>query len=281
MPAAAPVRTSRSGAKLPALGQGTWEMGVRAGRRADEVRALRLGLDLGLTLIDTAEMYADGGAETVVGEALEGRRDEAFVVSKVLPDHATRKGTVQACERSLKRLGIDALDLYLLHWESRHPLEGTLEAFLALRDAGKIRHFGVSNFDAPELEKAERLPGGKAVAADQVLYNLGRRGIERRLIPWCADRGVVVMAYSPLEQGRLRASGALRTVAARHGATPEQVALAWTFRHPAVVTIVKAASEEHLRADAAALGLRLEAGDLALLDQDHPPPDRDVPLETL
>jgi diketogulonate reductase-like aldo/keto reductase len=195
---------------MPVLGQGTWRMGERRSARPAEVAALRLGLDLGMTLIDTAEMYADGGAEEVVGEAIRGRRDEVFLVSKVLPKNASREGTMRAAERSLRRLGTDRIDLYLLHWEGSHPLAATLEAFTRLREAGKIVHYGLSNFDRDLMQEAESLPGGATLAADQVLYHLGKRAPEARLLPWCAERGVVVMAYSPLAQGRLRRRQALR-----------------------------------------------------------------------
>ncbi len=277
------VRTvrSRTGAVLPVLGQGTWLMGERAVRRADEVRALRLGLDLGLTLIDTAEMYGEGGAEEVVGEAIAGRRDEVFLVSKVYPHNASRRGAVEAAERSLRRLATDRIDLYLLHWSGSHPIADTLAAFEELRSAGKVLHFGVSNLDLDEMEESEACPGGGDVAANQILYNLGRRGPERDLMPWCRERDVVVMAYAPLEQGQLRVTRALRDVAARHDATPEQVALAWTLREPGVVTVVKAGDETHLRADAAVLDLALTAADVADLDAAYPRPDHDVPLECL
>jgi diketogulonate reductase-like aldo/keto reductase len=255
-------------------------MGERPGRRAAEVAALRLGLDLGIGLIDTAEMYGDGGAEEVVGEAIRGRRDDVFVVTKVLPGNASRAGTLRAAERSLRRLRTDRIDLYLLHWAGPHPLAGTLEAFEELRAAGKIRHHGVSNFDLAEMEEAGSLPGGARIAANQVLYNLERRGIERRLLPWCRERGVVVMAYSPLDQGALARRPALRAVARRHGVSPERVAVAWTIRQAGLVTIPKAARPEHVRDCAAAIHLRLSAEDLAELDRAYPALDRDLPLET-
>jgi diketogulonate reductase-like aldo/keto reductase len=271
----------RSGLRMPVLGQGTWRMGEAPRARADELAALRLGLDLGLGLIDTAEMYGSGEAERIVGEAIAGRRDEVFLVSKVLPDNASRRGTVRAAERSLERLGVERLDLYLLHWSGRHPLEETCEAFERLVEQGKIAHYGVSNFDEDELERTEAIPAGRGVVANQVLYGLLRRAAERRVLPWCRARGVVLMAYSPLEQGRLREDRALRAVAARLGCTPYQVALAWTIREPGVVTIPKATRPEHVRQNAAAAALRLEADDLALLDAAFPPPERDLPLETL
>lgn len=274
------IRT-RSGAVMPNLGMGTWRMGENVAARRDEVFALQLGIDLGLRLIDTAEMYGHGGAEQVVAEAIEGRRDGIFVVSKVLPHNASYAGTLAACERSLKRLRIDRIDLYLLHWPGEHPVEETLRALAALAEQGKIRHYGLSNFDLDELAHAERLPGGPRVAANQVLYNLERRGIERKLIPWCASKGIAVMAYSPLEQGRLRPDEGLRRVAARHDASPAQVALAWTLRHDNVVSIPKAARRAHVLANAKAADLVLTEEDLADIERAFPQPRRDVPLETL
>lgn len=271
---------TRGGATLPVLGQGTWAMGEDPARRRAEVAALRLGLELGITLVDTAEMYGDGGAEEVVGEAIHGRREGVFLVSKVLPHNAGRDGTVRACERSLRRLGTETLDLYLLHWPGDHPLEGTLDAFLSLREAGKIRAFGVSNFDPEQMRAAVDLAGGDAIAVNQILYNLRRRGPERKLIPWCSDRRIATMAYSPLEQGRL-ASPALESVARRRGVTPEQVALAWVLRLESVVAISKATDRQHVRANAAAASLELTREDLAELDRAFPVPDKDGPLETL
>src|SRR3979411_523617 len=221
------VRTTRlpSGEAIPSLGQGTWGMAEDARRRKDEVAALRVGFDLGMTLVDPAEMYADGGAEVLVGEAIAGRRDELFLVSKVLPENATRPGTVAACEHSLRRLGTDRLDLYLLHWRGNVPLEETLDAFAALVDAGKIRYWGVSNFDVVDMIELWGLAGGSEVATDQVLYNLTRRGIEYDLLPWCRERGLPIMAYSPIEQGRLANHTVLEAVGAGHAAPPAQVAL--------------------------------------------------------
>src|SRR5690606_187925 len=215
---------------VPILGQGTWGMGERGQNSRDEVAALQLGIDLGMTLIDTAEMYGEGGAETVVGTAIAGRRDKVFLVSKVYPHNATRQGTVAACERSLKRLETDRIDLYLLHWRGGTPLAETLEAFEALRREGKIRHWGVSNFDTDDLQERAALPGGEAVAANQVLYNLSRRGIEYDLLPWCRDQRVPVMAYSPIEQGRILRDSTIASVATRRGITLTQSALAWLLR---------------------------------------------------
>jgi len=280
---AASVRTARlpSGEAMPALGQGTWYMGDDPRRRADEIAALHLGLDLGMTLIDTAEMYGNGAAEELVAEAIAGRREEVFLVSKVLPGNATRRGTIAACERSLQRLRTDRLDLYLLHWRGGTPLQETLGAFETLVRAGKIRHFGVSNLGVSDLEELWSLEGGAAAATDQVLYNLTRRGIERDLLPWCRERGVPIMAYSPIEQGRLLRRPELQAVAARHGATPAQAALAWLLRHDDVIAIPKASDARHVRENRAALDLRLTAEDLAALDRAFPPPTGPRPLEML
>lgn len=272
------VRT-RTGARLPVLGQGTWKMGDNPARRREETAALRLGIDLGMTLIDTAELYGDGAAEELVADAMEGRREEVFLVSKVLPGNASLRGTVLAAERSLRRLRTDRIDLYLLHWEGPHPLQETLEAFDRLRASGKILHYGVSNIDLAGMEGSESMPGGDGIAANQVLYNLARRGPERRLIPWCRSRGIAVMAYSPLDQGRLHAN-ALAAVARRHRAAPASVAIAWLLGREGVVTIPKATSPDHVRANAAARAIRLSPSDLADLDAAFPTPDRDVPLET-
>ncbi|TMJ32739.1 MAG: aldo/keto reductase [Alphaproteobacteria bacterium] len=270
-----------SGELLPALGQGTWNMGEDRRRRRAEITALNLGLDLGMRLIDTAEMYADGGAEKIVGAAIAGRRDEVFLVSKVLPEHATRRGTIAACERSLKRLDTDRIDLYLLHWrEQEVELAEVLEAFTALVRAGNIRHWGVSNFDVEDMQELLRLPGGKAVTADQVMYNLNRRGIEHDLLPWCRRRRIPVMAYSPLDEGRLVRSLDLKRIAQQLGATPSQVALAWLLRQNNVIAIPKSASEAHVRENFAALDLRLGKQDLAALDHAFARPKRKLPLAT-
>ena len=270
-----------SGEPVPALGQGTWNMGEDRRRRRAEIAALNLGLDLGMRLIDTAEMYADGGAEKIVGAAIAGRRDEVFLVSKVLPEHATRRGTIAACERSLKRLDTDRIDLYLLHWrEQEVELAEVLEAFTALVRAGNIRHWGVSNFDVEDMQELLRLPGGKAIAADQVMYNLNRRGIEHDLLPWCRRRRIPVMAYSPLDEGRLVRSLDLKRIAQQLGATPSQVALAWLLRQNNVIAIPKSASEAHVRENFAALDLRLGKQDLAALDHAFARPKRKLPLAT-
>jgi diketogulonate reductase-like aldo/keto reductase len=275
-----------NGRAVARLGQGTWRIGEQRARRDDEIAALRLGLDLGLALIDTAEMYGDGGSEELIGEAIAGRRDEAYLVSKVLPSNASRRGTIAACERSLQRLGTDYLDLYLLHWRQSEPLAETVEAFEALAKKGSIRAWGVSNFDRSDLEECVELPGGDQVAANQVLYGLEHRGIEWDVAPWCRERGIRIMAYSPLGSGggavrRLLADRAVKAVAARRAATTAQVALAWTLRNPGVVAIPKAASIEHVRENAGALAVELDATDLRELDAAFPPPRRAASLEMI
>jgi diketogulonate reductase-like aldo/keto reductase len=268
------------GTEVPALGQGTWHMGERGADRRAEAAALRLGLDLGMTLIDTAEMYAEGGAEEVVAEAIAARRDEAFIVSKVYPQNAGGRRLEAACERSLKRLRVDTIDLYLLHWRGSIPLADTVEGFERMRGAGKIRRWGVSNLDVDDLE--ELGPALADCAADQVLYSLENRGIEHDLLPFCRARGMPVMAYSPVGQGgALLRHPALRAVAARHGATPAQVAIAWTLRPPGVISIPKASNPEHVRQNAAARDLRLADTDLAELDAAFPPPKRKQRLAML
>lgn len=283
MNAEAAVRTTNlpSGEVVPVLGQGSWYLGETPGRRRDEIEALRTGLDLVMSLIDTAEMYGDGAAEELVGEAIVDRRDEVFLVSKVLPNNATRSGTVAACERSLRRLGTDRLDLYLLHWRGSHSLEETIEGFHSLLEAGKIRHWGVSNFDVSDMHELVDSPGGPEVATDQVLYNLTRRGIEHDLLPWWRQRRIPIMAYSPIEQGRVLGHHGLQTVAERHGATPAQVALAWVLRRDAIIAIPRAGNPNHVRENRGALDLRLTEADLADLDQVFPPPRRKVRLEML
>jgi diketogulonate reductase-like aldo/keto reductase len=263
------------------LGQGTWGMAEHREHRAEEIAALRFGLDVGMTLIDTAEMYAGGAAESLVAEAIAGRRAEVFLVSKVLPNHATRRGTVRACEASLRRLETDRIDLCLLHWHGATPLDETLEGFNALRRAGKIRHWGVSNFDVRDMEELAVLTAGLAVATDQVLYNLTRRGIEYALLPWCRVRGIPIMAYSPVEQGRLINNEELDRVAIRQDASPAQVALAWVLRQDGVIAIPKAGRLEHVRENRGALELGLTDADLAELDRAFPPPTRIEPLEMI
>jgi diketogulonate reductase-like aldo/keto reductase len=266
---------------VPILGQGTWKMGESRSKRKDEAAALSLGIDLGMTLIDTAEMYAEGGAEDVIAEAIKGRRREVFLVSKVYPHNASRAGVVAACERSLKRLRTDRLDLYLLHWRGGIALAETVAGFQDLIAAGKIRNFGVSNFDTADMRELYGLPGGRAVATDQVLYNLKHRGIEHDLLPWAASEGLPLMAYSPLEIGPLARAAGVRRVAERHEASPAQIALAWVLRQPRVLTIPKASKLEHVRENRAAADIELTPQDLADLDAAAPPPRQAGPLEMI
>ena len=268
------------GTAVPALGQGTWKMGEDPRARPAEVAALRAGLDLGLTLVDTAEMYADGGSEEVVGEAIAGRRETVFLVTKVYPHNATRQGIPAACARSLQRLGTDFIDLYLLHWRGGTPLAETVLAFERLKTEGKIRRWGVSNFDVSDLEE---LDGAAAhCATDQVLYNPEHRGIEFDLLPWCRKRKMAVMAYSPVGQGgRLLRHPALAEVAQRRGVTPAQVAIAWALRAPGMIVIPKASDPEHVRANAAAGEIQLSPDDLAAIDAAFAPPTRKQSLGML
>lgn len=270
-----------NGDVVPALGQGTWYMGEDPSARAQEVRALREGIELGMTLIDTAEMYASGGAERVAGEAIAGRRDDVFLVSKVLPGNAGYEDCLAACERSLERLGTDRLDAYLLHWQGGVRLEETLDAFARLVDDGRIRSWGVSNFDADDIEGLLARPGGEAVVTDQVLYNLTRRWPEPELLPLCRDRGIPLMAYSPIEQGRMLRHGALREVADRHGVTPARVALAWLLAQGDVMVIPKASRLEHVRDNRAALELELTPDDFEVLDGSFPAPRSRAAMEML
>ncbi|QOF73968.1 aldo/keto reductase [Aminobacter sp. SR38] len=281
MPSPSAITTLPSGEAVPTLGQGTWMMGEDRSRVADEVAALQLGLDLGVTLIDTAEMYGTGGAEKVVGEAIAGRRDEVFLVSKVLPSNASRNGVIRACEASLRRMHTDRIDLYLLHWRGGVPLSETIAVFEELRQSGKIRHWGVSNFDADDMEEMSRLSKGGACQSNQVLYNLTRRGIEFDLLPQCRGLGMPVMAYSPVEQGALAGNKGLQGIAARHEATAAQVALAWVLAQSGVIAIPKATRLEHVRQNAAARDIRLTGQDLAELDRLFPPPSRKRPLEMI
>jgi diketogulonate reductase-like aldo/keto reductase len=266
------------GEQVPALGQGTWHMGEDRRRRADEVAALKLGIDLGMTLIDTAEMYASGGAEEVTREAIAGRRSEVFLVSKVLPSNASRAGVIRSCEASLRRLGTDRMDLYLLHWRGGVPLVDTVEAFQALKRAGKIRYWGVSNFDIDDMEELLGVDGGGAVQTNQILYNLSSRGIEYDLVPWSNERGIPLMAYSPVNQGSLGRERRLQAIAERHGATATQIALAWVLRRKGVIAIPKAVEPDHVRQNRAALDIELGEDDLAELDRAFPPPRRKEPL---
>jgi len=269
------------GEQVPALGMGTWGMGENSARRREELASVRLGVELGMTLIDTAEMYGEGLTEQFLGEALAGLRDRVFLVSKVYPHHASRQGVLGACERSLRRLGTDHLDLYLLHWRGDVPLAETVAGFEALRASGKIRHWGVSNFDTGDLAELFALPGGERCAVNQVLYNLTRRGPEFQLLPWMRAHGVPLMAYSPIEQGRLARAGALAEIAAARGVSHWQVALAWALCRPDAIAIPKAARESHLRENLAAGTLSLSEAERARLDVQFAPPRRGQPLEML
>ena len=273
--------TLPSGEQVPALGIGTWMIGEDPSCRAEEIATLQRGIDLGMTLIDTAEMYGDGASERLVGEAIEGRRDSVFLVSKVYPHNASRKGTAAACERSLKRLGVDHLDLYLLHWRGGVPLSETVEAFERLQAQGKIRHWGVSNLDPGDMAELCEQPGGEQVAVNQVLYNLSRRGVEWDLLPWCEARRIPVMAYSPVERSRLLQHRGLAALAGRHHLTPAQLAIAWLLRRDQVIVIPKASTRAHLEDNFASLQAALDAAAIDELDRLFPPPRRATPLEML
>jgi diketogulonate reductase-like aldo/keto reductase len=276
-----PRVTLPDGESVPALGFGTWHMGENRRLAAAEEAAVKLAIDLDMTLIDTAEMYGGGVAEEIVGRAAKGQRDRLFIVSKVLPYNASQKGVVEACERSLKRLGTDRLDLYLLHWRGSVPLAETLAGFAQLKREGKIRHHGVSNFGIDDMKQWVGIPGGDGVAANQILYNLSRRGPEWELLPWCRQRRIAIMAYTPLEQGRILDNRTLREVADRHGATSAQVALAWLLRQEGMIVIPKATQPEHVRENRKALDLTLSADDLAALERAFPPPKAKTPLGML
>ncbi|MEP0754557.1 aldo/keto reductase [Trichocoleus sp. Lan] len=270
-----------SGQLIPVLGMGTWQMGENARNRQSEIDALRHGLDLGLTLIDTAEMYGEGGAEEVIAQAIATRRAEVFLVSKVYPHNASKRGTIAACERSLQRLKTDYLDLYLLHWRGSVPLVETLEAFQTLQQSGKIRSYGVSNFDVEDMEEAFGLKDGKGIATNQVLYNLMRRGIEWNLLPWCRQQGIPIMAYSPIEQGRLLNNRTLKAISQQRGVTAAQVAIAWLLHQENVIVIPKSSRIDHVEQNYAALNLKLSADELASLDAAFPAPTKPVSLEML
>ena len=270
-----------SGERVPAFGLGTWMMAQNKAARAEEIATLRLGLDLGATLIDTAEMYGEGRAEELIGEAIARRRDPVFLVSKVYPHNASRHDAVLACERSLRRLKTDRIDLYLLHWRGSVPLSETMEAFMALQQSGKIRHYGVSNLDLADMQELWKVPGGSGTATNQVLYNLTRRGIEWDLLPQLRARGVPVMAYSPIEQGKLIRNRKLTDFVQRHGMTPAMVALAWLLASDDVIVIPKTGNRERLRENLAAVEIRLTTAQLSELDQLFPPPKGPRPLEML
>jgi diketogulonate reductase-like aldo/keto reductase len=270
-----------AGQTVPVLGQGTWNIGDSAVLRAAEIAALRRGIECGMALIDTAEMYGSGRSENLLGEAVAGRREQVFLVSKVLPSNASSQGTVRACEASLKRLGTDVLDLYLLHWRGRYALHETIRGFECLLEQGKIRAWGVSNFDVDDMEELFATPGGAACAANQVLYNPEHRGIEYDLLPWCAQNNVTVMAYSPVGQGgRLLSSAALKSVAQKHGISEAQVALAWCLRQR-LIAIPKAGTVRHVEENAAAASLELDPEDMSALEKAYPAPKRKQSLDML
>lgn len=273
--------TLPSGEQVPAFGLGTWQMGDDPKLRAEEIATVRLALDLGATLIDTAEMYGDGRSEKLIGAAIRGRRDQAFLVTKVYPHNASKEGSIAACERSLHRLETDRIDLYLLHWRGHVPLEETLAGFLALQRAGKIRHFGVSNLDLADMQELWGLSGGQGVATDQLLYNLARRGIEWDLLPWLSAHRVPVMAYSPIEQAKLLREPKLVGFAQSHAMTPAQAALAWLLTHKDVIVIPKTGNRERLRENLAALEHPLSAAQVAELERLFPGPTRSRPLDML
>jgi diketogulonate reductase-like aldo/keto reductase len=270
-----------SGERVPALGLGTWYLGEEPDTRPEELATLRLALDLGVTLIDTAEMYGDGLAEELVGEAIEGRRDEAFLVSKVLPDHATRRGVQLACEGSLRRLRTDRIDLYLLHWRAEEPLVETMDGFMDLQRAGKIRYYGVSNLDADDMKELWWLPGGSDVATDQVLYNLAHRGIEWDLLPWLREHRIPAMAYSPIQHAGLLDEPRLVEFARRNGMTPAQVALGWLLAKDNVISIPKTGHRDRLLENVSVLEHPLTKAQLRELDRLFPPPKGPVPLEMI
>lgn len=273
--------TLPGGEVVPALGQGTWNIGENRATRAEEIATIRLGLDLGLALIDTAEMYGEGRAEELVGEAIAGRRDEVFVVTKVYPHNASREGTAAACERSLRRLRTDRIDLYLLHWRGAVPLAETVEGFEALRSAGRIRHWGVSNLDLADVQELWSIDGGRHAAANQLLYNLARRGIEWELMPWLHRHRIAVMAYSPIDQARLLRHRELKAMAGRHGRTPAQLALAWLLARPGVIAIPKTSHRDRMRENAAVLSKPLTKSEAAELDELFAPPSGPSPLEVI
>lgn len=276
-----PTVTLPNGIAVPALGLGTWMMGEDSRKAKVEIESLRHGLDLGMTLIDTAEMYAEGGAEEIAGQAIAGRRDEVFLVSKVYPWNASRKGVIEACERSLERLKTGRLDLYLLHWRGEPPLAETVAGFEELRRAGRIGAWGVSNFDLDDMEELMAVPDGRNCAVNQVLYNLSRRGVEYDLLPWCQERGIAVMAYSPIEQGKLLRNPELIRIAKAYQATPAQIALAFLLDREGVIAIPKSANPERVTENAGAAELEISDEDWATLDAAFPPPDRKRPLQMI
>lgn len=273
--------TLPSGESIPSMGLGTWHMGERIGNPKTEVDALVRGLDLGAALIDTAEMYTRGGAERVVGSAIKGRRDEVFIVSKILPHNASFDGTIRACENSLQRMEIESIDLYLLHWPGNHPLEYTVSAFEQLKTDGKIRHWGVSNFDTSDMQELYGIPEGKNCQINQVLYNLSRRGIEWDLLPWCRSMGLPIMAYSPIEQGRLLENKKLKALASEIGVSAAQLSIAWSIRNNDIITIPKASNLEHVSQNIDAWTIKLESAILDELDKLFEPPVKKKGLDVL
>ena len=273
--------TLPSGESVPSMGLGTWHMGERIGNPKTEVDALVRGLDLGATLIDTAEMYARGGAERVVGSAIKGRRDNVFIVSKIVPHNASFDGTIRACENSLQRMEIESIDLYLLHWPGNHPLESTVSAFEQLKTDGKIKHWGVSNFDTSDMQELYGIPEGKNCQINQVLYNLSRRGIEWDLLPWCRSMGLPIMAYSPIEQGRLLENKKLKALASEIGVSAAQLSIAWSIRKNDIITIPKASNLEHVGQNIDAWTIKLESAILDELDKLFEPPVRKKGLDIL
>jgi len=267
--------------KVCSLGQGTWYMGDRPDKRNEEIRALQKGIELGMSVIDTAEMYGDGRAEELVGEAIIGRRYKVFIISKVLPSNASYQGTKRACEQSLKRLNTDNLDLYLLHWRGRYSLEDTVKAMVELQKEGKIKQWGVSNLDVDDMEELFRVSNGNSCTANEVLYNLSRRGVEYDLIPWCRKKGIPVIAYSPIEQGRILSNKTIIDISYKHKATPAQIALTWVLNNPSVLAIPKAGTLEHVEENFKSLSIKLDEDDFRLLDQAFPPPTRKMELEML
>ncbi len=276
-----PTLTLPSGRDIPALGIGTWNMGESNAEEAQEVASIRKAVELGMTVVDTAEMYADGRSEEIVGKAIADLRDEVFLVSKVYPFNASATGTIEACERSLKRLGVDHLDLYLLHWRGSHPLEETVAAFEKLKQSGKIRDWGVSNFDTDDMEELFEVENGSHCAVNQVLYNLSRRGVEYDLLPWCQEKGVPLMAYSPIEQGRILNNHELIRIAKAYQATPAQVALAFLLERDGVLAIPKSAKPERVEENRGATDLDISDEDWASLDAAFPPPTRKTSLAML
>ncbi|MGP4804983.1 aldo/keto reductase [Agrobacterium cavarae] len=276
-----PTLTLPSGRNIPALGIGTWNMGESHAEEAQEVASIRKAAELGMTVVDTAEMYADGRSEEIVGKAIADLRDEVFLVSKVYPFNASATGTIEACERSLKRLGVDHLDLYLLHWRGSHPLEETVAAFEKLKRSGKIRDWGVSNFDTDDMEELFEVENGRNCAVNQVLYNLSRRGVEYDLLPWCQEKGLPLMAYSPIEQGRILNNHELIRIAKAYQATPAQVALAFLLERDGVLAIPKSAKPERVEENRGATDLDISDEDWASLDAAFPPPTRKTSLAML